>query len=312
MPETAAIRVAATPGRSGAFYAVAAYGLWGLFPAYFLLLVPAGPIEIVAWRVLFSVVFCALVITAMRKWPALVAIVKQPRLLFTMGLAAILIFINWQVYVYATLSGQVVASALGYFINPIVTILLGVIFLRERLRIAQWTAVGISAIAVALLAINYGEFPWISLALAFSFALYGLIKNLVGGKVDALSGLTIETTWLIPVAIAQLVFVGFTTGVTFGNASIGNTLLLMSAGVVTAVPLLLFAAGASRLPLVYLGLIQYLTPLLQFVFGVFVMHEAMPFDRWMGFGLVWVALMILSVDMVASGRAARRALPLPG
>ena len=312
MPETAAIRVAATPGRSGAFYAVAAYGLWGLFPAYFLLLVPAGPIEIVAWRVLFSVVFCALVITAMRKWPTLVAIVKQPRLLFTMGLAAILIFINWQVYVYATLSGQVVASALGYFINPIVTILLGVIFLRERLRIAQWTAVGISAIAVALLAINYGEFPWISLALAFSFALYGLIKNLVGGKVDALSGLTIETTWLIPVAIAQLVFVGFTTGVTFGNASIGNTLLLMSAGVVTAVPLLLFAAGASRLPLVYLGLIQYLTPLLQFVFGVFVMHEAMPFDRWMGFGLVWVALMILSVDMVASGRAARRALPLPG
>ena len=312
MPETAAIRVAATPGRSGAFYAVAAYGLWGLFPAYFLLLVPAGPIEIVAWRVLFSVVFCALVITAMRKWPTLVAIVKQPRLLFTMGLAAILIFINWQVYVYATLSGQVVASALGYFINPIVTILLGVIFLRERLRIAQWTAVGISAIAVALLAINYGEFPWISLALAFSFALYGLIKNLVGGKVDALSGLTIETTWLIPVAIAQLVFVGFTTGVTFGNASIGNTLLLMSAGVVTAVPLLLFAAGASRLPLVYLGLIQYLTPLLQFVFGVFVMHEAMPFDRWMGFGLVWIALMILSVDMVASGRAARRALPLPG
>jgi rarD protein len=294
------------------FFAISAYALWGFLPAYFLILAPAGPIEIVACRILFSLVFCALVITVNRKWSILVAVVRQTRVLMNLGLAAALIFVNWQVYVFATLNGQVNEAALGYFINPIVTVLLGVILLRERLRAAQWAAVGVSAIAVLVLAVNYGVFPWISLSLAFSFGLYGLIKKRVGPRVDAVTGLTIETAWLIPVAVAQLVFVGATSGIVLGNAGPINTILLVLSGIITAVPLLLFAAAARRLPLVYMGLIQYMTPVLQLLFGTFVMHEAMPPERWIGFGLVWIALVILSVDMVAHGRAARRALPLPG
>jgi chloramphenicol-sensitive protein RarD len=297
--------------RSGVAYAVSAYGLWGLFPHYFLLLLPSGPFEIVAYRVLFSFVFCLVVITVLRRWDKIFAIVRQTRLFLTLGVAGILIFINWQVYVLAVLAGQVTEAALGYFINPIVTVLLGVLLLREKLRPAQWAAVALSGVAVLVLAINYGAFPWIALALAFSFGLYGYAKKSVGGKVDALTGLAIETGWLVPVALAELVFVGLTTGITFGNISVANTLLLLSVGVVTAIPLLLFAASARRLRLTTIGLIQYLTPILQFIIGAFVLNEAMPASRWIGFALVWAALIILSVDMVASGRA-RRALPLPG
>jgi chloramphenicol-sensitive protein RarD len=291
--------------RSGVFYAVAAFAMWGAFPAYFLLLRPAGAFEIVDWRVLFSVLFCAIAITVMRKWPALIAIVRQPRQLFMLALAAVLIFINWEVYVLAVLAGHVVETALGYFINPIVTVLLGVVLLRERLRVAQWVAVGISAIAVLILAVGYGSFPWIALTLAFSFGLYGLVKKQVGPQVDALSGLTIETGWLIPLAVVQLVFVQLDTGITFGTVSVGHSLLLLSAGVVTALPLLSFAAAARRLPLVYMGLIQYLTPVLQFLFGAFVLHEAMPTERWLGFGLVWLALIVLSIDLLVTARPRR-------
>jgi chloramphenicol-sensitive protein RarD len=297
--------------RSGVAYAVSAYGLWGLFPLYFLLLLPSGPFEIVAYRVLFSFVFCLVVITVLRRWDKILAIVRQTRLFLTLGVAGMLIFINWQVYVLAVLAGHVTEAALGYFINPIVTVLLGVLLLREKLRPAQWTAVALSGVAVLVLAINYGAFPWIALVLAFSFGLYGYAKKSVGGKVDALTGLTIETGWLVPVALAELVFVGVTTGITFGNISVANTLLLLSAGVVTAIPLLLFAASARRLRLTTIGLIQYLTPILQFVIGAFVLQEAMPTSRWIGFALVWAALIILSVDIAVSGRA-RRALPLPG
>jgi len=291
--------------------AVAAYALWGVLPLYFLLLQPAGAFEIVALRILFSLVFCAIIITVTRQWRALVALLRQPRIVFTMGLAAAFIYVNWQVYVFATLEGKVIEASLGYFINPIVTVLLGVIFLRERLRIAQWIAVGTSFVAVVVLAFNYGALPWISLVLAFSFGLYGLIKKRVGPAVDAVGGLTLETAWLTPVAIVQLAVVGTSAGLTFGTVSLAHTLLLVSAGVVTAVPLLLFAAAARRLPLVYLGLIQYLAPVLQFIVGAFVLGENMPPARWIGFSLVWVALAILSVDVFLSGRRGRRASPVP-
>ena len=295
--------------RSGVVMAAAAYVLWGILPLYFLLLQPSGSFEIVALRILFSLVFCAIIITVTRQWHALVTILRQPRIVFTMGLAAVFIYVNWQVYVFATLNGQVIEASLGYFINPIVTVMLGVIFLHERLRMAQWIAVGTSLLAVVVLAFNYGALPWISLVLAFSFGLYGLIKKRVGPAVDAVSGLTLETVWLTPVAIVQLAVVGQTAGLTFGTVSLAHTLLLVSAGVVTAVPLLLFAAAARRLPLVYLGLIQYLAPVLQFIVGAFLLHESMPPARWIGFGLVWVALAILSVDVLISARRARRALP---
>ena len=232
--------------------------------------------------------------------------------MLTLGLAGLLVFINWQIYVFAAVTGHVNEAALGYFINPIVTVLLGVLVLRERLRTTQWVAVGISVIAVIVLAVNYGTFPWISLALAFSFGLYGLLKKRVGPRVDALTGLAIETAWLMPLAVLQLVFVGATTGVVFGTAGIGNTLLLAAAGIVTSVPLLLFAAAARRLPLVIIGFVQYLTPILQFLFGTFIMLEAMPPERWLGFSLVWFALIVLSTDMVFHTRALRRASPLPG
>jgi chloramphenicol-sensitive protein RarD len=220
------------------------------------------------------------------------------------------ILINWLVYVYATLSGHVVEAALGYFINPIVTVLLGVFVLHERLRPAQWVAIGISALAVILLAVNYGSFPWIALALAFSFGLYGLIKKRVGGQVDAISGLTIETLWLSPVAIVMLIAVGASSGLTFGTISPGHTTAMLLTGIVTAIPLLLFAAAARRLPLTYLGLTQYLTPVLQFLVGVFLLGEDMPPARWAGFALIWAALIVLTVDMFLAGRSGRRAARL--
>jgi chloramphenicol-sensitive protein RarD len=295
--------------RSGLIAAVGAYGLWGVLPVYFLLLAPAGAFEIVAWRILFSLVVCALVITAARRWSRVVAIVRQPRLLFGLALAGHLILVNWTVYVYGTLSGHVVETALGYFINPIVTVLLGVILLRERLRPLQWTAVALSAVAVAVIAIGYGQLPWVSLALAGSFGLYGLVKKRVSGGADALSGLALETAWLIPASTTMLVITGAGAGLTIGQVSLGHTLLLVSTGVVTAGPLLLFGFAAGRLPLSVIGLTQYLAPLLQFAFGVFVMHEAMPPERWAGFAIVWAALVLLTIDML---RASRRAVPAVG
>jgi chloramphenicol-sensitive protein RarD len=294
--------------RSGLISAVAAYCLWGALPLYFIALAPAGAFEVVAWRIVFSLVFCAVLILVTRSWRRLLGILRQRRIVLTMGLAGALIYVNWQTYVYGALNGQVVEASLGYFINPIVTVFLGVFFLRERLRPAQWAAVVVSVIAVLVLAIGHGSVPWIALILAFSFGLYGYIKKQVGGVVDAVSGLTLETAWLTPVAIAQLIAVGVSGGLTIGTAGVGHTLLLIGAGVITAVPLLLFAAAARRLPLTWMGFIQYFAPIIQFVVGVAVLHEAMPPERWLGFGLVWLALAILTVDMlVASARGRRSA-----
>lgn len=298
--------------KTGLIYAVTAYIMWGLLPIFFIALQPAGALEIVSWRVIFSLVFCVGILTVTRSWAKLVAIARQPRLLLLLGLAAALILVNWVVYVYSTLSGHVVEGSLGYFINPIVTVLLGVIILREKLRPTQWVAVAFAGIAVLVLAIGYGQFPWISLVLAFSFGFYGFVKKWVGPRVDAVSGLTLETAWLIPAAVIMLWIVSLGDGIVFGTAGVANTVLLVCAGIVTAVPLLLFAASSRRLPLVWIGLTQFLTPVLQFAFGAFVMGEPMPPERWMGFVLVWIALVILMTDMVVRGRAARRASPLPG
>jgi chloramphenicol-sensitive protein RarD len=287
-----------TPPRRGGgiLLAVLAYGIWGFLPLYFLLLAPANALEIVAWRILLSLVFCALLLSVTRAWRHLFDLLRDRRIALTLLLAGVLILINWLVYVYATLTGEVVQAALGYFTNPIVTVLLGIIVLRERLRPMQWVAIGISAVAVLVIAIDYGAFPWIALALAFSFGFYGLVKKRVGGRVDALSGLTMETLWLAPIAIAQLIFVSVTTGLTIGTVSVGQTVAMLLAGVVTAIPLLLFAGAARRLPLTTMGLTQYLTPLLQFLIGVLVLHEAMPLARLIGFILVWIALAVLGVD----------------
>ena len=294
--------------RSGLLFGVGAYLIWGLLPLYFLILAPAGAFEIVAWRVLWSLGFCALALWLARGWGRLAALARRPRILFTLAGAGVLIFINWQTYVYATTSGHVVQASLGYFINPIVTVFLGVIVLREKLRRLQWAAVGVSIVAVIVLTFAYGAFPWIALTLAFSFGLYGFTKKQVGAEVDALSGLAIESTWLVPIAVAELFFVGATGGIVFGTAGVWNTVLLVLAGVVTAVPLLLFAASARRLPLVYIGLLQYLTPIMQFIIGVLFEHEAMEPARWIGFIVIWVALVMLTVDLVRVSRRPRNKL----
>ena len=188
---------------------------------------------------------------------------------------------------------------------------LGVLVLRERLNATQWVAVGISIVAVVVLAFGYGQLPWIALVLAFSFGFYGLIKKRVGPKVDAVSGLTLETAWLTPLAIAQLVFVAMTTGLTMGTVSPWHTTLLLMAGAITAVPLLLFAAASRRLPLIYMGFIQYFAPFIQFLVGVVILQEPMPPERWIGFGLVWVALIVLTIDLVRSARTSRRRRAAP-
>ena len=291
----------------GLAFAASAYILWGFLPLYFSVLAPAGAIEVVAWRVVLSLVFCAALLTITRGWPALLVVVRDRRTMLIMGAAGVFILINWLVYVFAALSGHVVEAALGYFTNPIVTVLLGVIVLRERLRPLQWTAIGISALAVLVLAVNYGKFPWIALALAFSFGLYGFIKKQVGGRVDAISGLTIETAWLAPAAAIALVVMALGGDLVMGTAGTTHTVLLLLAGGITAIPLLLFAAAARRLPLAYLGLTQYLAPVIQFLIGVFIFREDMPFARWLGFALVWIALVVLTIDMFRSNRAARRA-----
>lgn len=289
----------------GIAYAMGAYLIWGFLPLYFLALAPTGPWELVAWRILLAFVFCVILLTVTRAWSSFGRIVRQPRLLLLTAVAGLFIFVNWQVYILATLNGHVIETSLGYFINPIVTVLLGVVVLRERLRLTQWIAIGVSAVAVAVIVVGYGDFPWIALTLAFSFGIYGLIKKQVGPRVDAVGGLTLESFWLLPVAAVQLIVIGATDGLTLGTAGPVHTLLLSLVGIITAVPLLLFAAGARRVPLTVIGLLQFIAPVLQFITGAWILGEPMPLERWIGFALVWIALIVLSVDSVVFARRGR-------
>ncbi|QKS13062.1 EamA family transporter RarD [Curtobacterium sp. Csp1] len=309
MSEPTPTRPARSEASVGVVQAIVAYGLWGLMPLLFAAMAPAGAFEIVAWRIVFGLVFCAVAIAVTRSWLRTRSLLAQRRVMLVMGIAAVLILVNWTVYVAATTTGHTVEAALGYFINPLVTIALGIVVLRERLRAAQWAAVGISIVAVVVIAVGYGQVPWISLTLAFSFGLYGLVKKRVGGTIDALSGLTIETLWLLPIAVGVLVVLGVTGldgGVTFTSEGWPHVLVTVLTGPATAVPLLLFASSARRVSLSTLGLTQYLAPVMQLLVGVVVQHEAMPPARWIGFGIVWVALVVLTVDSFAAARAARR------
>lgn len=291
----------------GGIYAFFAFLIWGVLVLYFLLLEPTGPWELVAWRILMSLAVCVVLLAVTRGWRPLLRIVRSPRLLGLTALAGALIYVNWQVFVLGALTGHVIETSLGYFINPIFTVLLAVLVLRERLRPAQWIAVGIAFVAVLVIVIGYGAFPWIALTLAASFGCYGLVKNRIGPAVDAVSGLTLETVWLAPVAVVQLIVVGATSGITLGTAGPLHAVLLLSVGIVTAIPLLLFAAGTRRAPLSVVGLLQFLTPLLQFVVGVWLLGEPMSVERWIGFALVWVALVILTVDSLSASRRGRDA-----
>lgn len=297
---------------AGVAYAGAAYLLWGVLPLYFLLLDPTGPWEVVAWRVILSLVFCLLLLTVTRGWAALRLIVTEPRLLGWTALAGLLIYVNWQVFVIGTLTGHVVETSLGYFVNPITTVLLGVFVLGERIRRLQWAAIGIAAVAVIVIVVAYRSFPWIALSLTLSFGFYGLIKKKIGPAVDAVSGLTLESFWLVPIAVVQLVLVAQTpAGITMGANGWQHTVLLALAGVVTAVPLLLFAAGTRRVNLAVIGMIQFVTPVMQFILGVAVLGEPMPPERWAGFVIVWIAIGVFVVDLLLAARRGRRVAATP-
>jgi chloramphenicol-sensitive protein RarD len=284
---------------------VTAYVMWGFLPLYIALLRPSGPVEIIAHRVIWSLVFCALVLAVTRTWRDLGAVLRSPRTLALIAAASVLLAVNWLTFVYGTLSGHVVDAALGYFINPLITVTLAVVVLRERLRRVQWVALGFGAAAVLVITVGYGKVPWIALTVAFSFGFYGLIKNRVGRSVAAAPALAAETLVLTPLAAGYLLWLHASGDGTFGGEGGWHALALIGTGVATALPLLLFGESARRLPLATVGMLQYLAPVLQFAIGVLVLRETMPPARWWGFALVWVALVLLTVDGVRTSRAAR-------
>lgn len=293
--------------RRGTVYGFLAYGIWGLFPLYFAALAPSGAFEVLAHRILWTLAVCALVLLVRRDLGWVRPLAARRRLVAGIAVAGLLIAANWTVYVLAVLTGRTYEAALGYFLNPIVTVALGVVVLRERLRPGQWVAVGIGFVAAVYLTVAGGVVPWIPLALAFSFGLYGLTKKRVGASLQALHSLAAETALLAPVAVAVLLVLGARGETTFTGHGGWHTALLVLAGVVTAVPLLFFAAAARRIPLVTVGLIQFITPVLQLVVGVTLLGEHVSGRLWVGFGIVWVALAVLSWDSLRAARNTRRA-----
>lgn len=297
--------------RWGLTVGTACYVMWGTLPLYFPLLAPAGALEIIAHRVVWSVLFCLVLLLVTRQLGAFTAILGSGRLMVALSTAAVLIAGNWIIYVYAVTSGQVIDASLGYFINPLVTVMLAVVVLKERLRPAQWVAIGFGTAAVVVITAGMGTVPWVSLGLALSFGFYSLIKNRVGRDVAAIPGLAVETAVLTPVAVGYLLWLATQGASTFLHDGAGHALLLASSGIVTALPLLCFGAAARILPLRMIGMLQYIAPMMQFGVGVLIFHEHMPPARWVGFALVWVALTVLTLDALTSLRATGLPRPTP-
>jgi chloramphenicol-sensitive protein RarD len=273
---------------------IAAYASWGLFPLYWPLLKPAGAGEILSHRIVWSFLVVVAILAVRRQWSWIARYRNEPRRVLYLAGAAILIAINWLVYIYGVNAGHVVETSLGYFINPLVLVVLGAAFLGERLRRLQWAALAVAAVAVVVLTLDYGRPPWIALTLAASFGTYGLLKKKAGAP--AVEGLTVETAVLFLPALAFLAFMQTRGTLVFGHQSLATTLLLAGAGVVTAVPLLCFGAAVTRVPLSTMGVLQYITPLMQFALGVLLRHEPMPPARLVGFALVWVALALYTAE----------------
>lgn len=296
---------AAPESRSGLAFGTAAYLCWGFFPLYWPLLEPATPYEVLAHRMVWTLVFCVGLLTATRKWGEFRAIFGQRRLMVPLAFASAVITLNWGGFIWGVTNGHVIETSLGYFINPLVTVLLGVFLLGENLRRWQWIAVGLGILAVVVLTLDYGRPPWIALLLAFSFAIYGFLKK--RAQLGTVESLSVETAILTPFALAYLGFLGATGSLAFGHHGATNTMLLIGTGVVTAIPLLLFGAAATRLTLTTIGILQYLGPILQFIFGLLWFDEQMSQARWIGFVIVWAALVIFTVDGLVASRAKRLA-----
>jgi chloramphenicol-sensitive protein RarD len=283
----------------GLVFGVSAYTLWGLFPIYWPLLEPANPVEIVSHRAVWTLVFCFIILWLTKTLKSTLALLKRPKIVAGLFLGSILISINWIIYIYAATSGHVVEASLGYYINPIVVIATGVLILKEKMRPLQWVSVGVATLGVAVLTLDYGRLPWIALGLAFSWGGYGLVKKQLG--LGALEGLSIETLISSGAYLAYLIWLGNQGEGQFG-VSWKITLLFIGGGAVTAIPLLLFNGATNRLPLTLIGLLQYITPTIQFSIGVWYFNEDMPAARWIGFVIIWIALVALALDLVKSGR----------
>lgn len=286
--------------RRGLILGVAAYLLWGAFPLYWPLLAPSSPFEILAHRIVWSLVVMGLLLVALRRTTALRAVLSDRRTVLLLSVAAITITCNWGTYIYGVNNDRVVETSLGYFINPLVTVLMGVFVLGERLRGIQWTALAIGFVAVVVLTVDYGRPPVLALILAFSFGTYGLAKKSAG--VGAIESLAFETAVIAPFAATYLIWLGVAGQAHFAGEGAGHVALLVASGVVTAIPLLCFGAAATRVPMTSLGLLQYLAPVLQFALGVTLLDEHMPPGRWIGFSLVWLALVVFTVDAVRHHR----------
>jgi chloramphenicol-sensitive protein RarD len=294
--------------RRGIGYGLAAYALWGAVPIFWPLVSRASALELLAQRVIWSLVICVILLLTVvpRGWWSRIG--NRRSLLLLAGAAAV-VSVNWGTYIWAVNHGHVVETSLGYYINPILSILVGVIFLRERLAPLQWVSVGMAGLAVIVLTVDYGRLPWIALVLAASFATYGVIKKQVNG--GAVETLTVESALLTPVALGYLIFLQSAGTLTFGHFGWSHNVLLVATGLVTVVPLLFFTAATTRLPLSTLGLLQYLAPTLQFLLGVLYFGEDMSLGRWIGFALVWLALVILTAYGVRQARLTRRPAPEP-
>ena len=288
--------------RAGLLYGITCYTLWGVFPLYFIQLEFAPALEIVAHRILWSLLLCVGLLAVTRRMPEFFAVLRNPRQLGSLAIAALLITCNWLTYVYATNNGQVLQASLGYFINPLLTILLGVVLLRERLRSMQWVAVAIALLAILVIAVGQGGPPWLALTMALTFGFYGLSKKLAGRSIAPIPSLTVETLLVAPLAVIALIWMTEHGDSHFLVHGLSSALLLSSTGIATTVPLIAFAAAAHRLPLSMLGVLQYIGPILQFIVAVAVMHEVMSPARWIGFGLIWVALALITVDALHNSR----------
>ena len=291
-------------GRIGIFYAIWAYALWGVLPVFWKVLKAVPATEIIGHRMMWSAITMLVVLRYKYHWRWLRGAVKDPVTLLTFSATACLLAINWLTYVWAVDSGHVVDASLGYFINPLLTVLLGVVFLRERPRFWQWVAIVVAAIGILYLSINYGVFPWIGLTLATTFALYGLLRKTA--TLNAVEGLWLETAILFFPALAYLIYLERLGASSFGHVGATINLFLALTGLVTVIPLLLFAAAARRIPMTHLGLLQYIAPTLQLLLGVLVYRESFTTMRLIGFVFIWSALVIYSIEGALAARKKKK------
>ena len=286
----------------GIIFGFGAYLIWGTFPLFVEQASFVSTAEIVVWRIIFGFLFALLLVTVTRSWPQLILLVREPRKLGWMVAAAGFIYVNWMVYVYSIASNQVIEGSLGYFINPLFTILLAVVFLKERLNWAQRVALAIALLAVVILTVDYGRPPLIAFTLALSFGMYGFAKKRLGARMGALHSFTLESGLLLPLSLVQLVVISSLGPVLILSQGLAGFMAVFQLGVLTTIPLVLFGAAAGRVPLATLGFMQYLTPTGVFLLGLFYFQEPMPPVRWVGFTLVWLGLLLLTADALRTRR----------